>query len=137
MLDILSVKAANEDELLAEMERIPENLSALYADRMNKITDKKFAKKILQWLVTCRRPLTLDSLRGVDIIGRYVGSEGRFDLDRDQPPEGLGKDRSGIWERSIRGLSARKPIAADRDSPGQDCPPSPHDSVTVFARRRN
>ncbi|KAK6448633.1 hypothetical protein FP744_10004883 [Trichoderma asperellum] len=95
MLDILSVKAANEDELLAEMERIPENLSALYADRMNKITDKKFAKKILQWLVTCRRPLTLDSLRGVDIIGRYVGSEGRFDLDRDQPPEGLGKDRSG------------------------------------------
>lgn len=95
MLEILEKKAGDEDELLAEMEKLPETLTALYADRLENVKDRKFAGRILQWLVACRRPLTVNSLRGVDTICREVLSKKSFNLDIENPPKGLGKDRSG------------------------------------------
>ncbi|KAL6696427.1 ankyrin repeat-containing domain protein [Trichoderma pleuroticola] len=93
-LDILENIAGTEDQLLTEMDNVPENLTELYTDRIEKIKDTKFARKILQWLVTCRRPLTVDSLRGVDIIDRSVGPDERFDLD-ENIRGGLGEDVDG------------------------------------------
>ncbi|GAW25509.1 hypothetical protein SAMD00023353_0800260 [Rosellinia necatrix] len=95
MLDILENKAGNEEDLLAEMEKLPETLTALYADRLKNVKDSQFASRMLQWLVTCRRPLTVDALREVDTISRDVLSKKSFDLDVKNPPRGLGKDRFG------------------------------------------
>ncbi|KAL7809400.1 ankyrin repeat-containing domain protein [Trichoderma aethiopicum] len=77
-----SSTAGTEDDLLREMEILPGTLTELYTDRLLKVGDKNFTRKLLQWLVTCRRPLTVESLRGVDIIDRSVGSEERYDLDK-------------------------------------------------------
>ncbi|KUI70689.1 Serine/threonine-protein phosphatase 6 regulatory ankyrin repeat subunit B [Cytospora mali] len=95
MLDILQNKVGTEDDLLEEMEKLPKTLTTLYADRLKNIPDKKFARRILEWLVICRRPFTVDGLRGVDIIDRAIWPTERFDLDKAKPPKDLGKNSCG------------------------------------------
>lgn len=95
MLGILQGKGDTEDDLLEEMEKLPRTLTALYDNQLKKIPDKKFAGRILEWLVTCRRPLTVDGLRGVDIIDRAIWPRENFDLDKANPPKDRGKNSSG------------------------------------------
>jgi len=78
MLDILEAKVGVEEDMLDLIDRLPAKLSELYAERLNQALDKPFATKIFQWLVTCKRPPTVDMLEGVDTIRRAANHSGEF-----------------------------------------------------------
>lgn len=86
MLDILGNKAGDGDDLLKELEKLPTQLGELYANRLEQIKDRGFAVKIFQWLVTCKRPPTVDGLRVIDTINRTIQRKKNFDINCQNPP---------------------------------------------------
>lgn len=57
-LDVSQINAETMDEPLVEMNKLPDSLSKLYAKQLEKVSNKDFAKRILQCLASCRRPIT-------------------------------------------------------------------------------
>jgi hypothetical protein len=91
MFDILEATAGDEDELLDELTLLPAELGKLYAKRLDEIkpkSNKEFASKIFQWLVTCKRPPKVDGLRGVDVIRKAINTQ-KLELDRKSPPKSM------------------------------------------------
>lgn len=72
MLDILEKKPGDAEDLMAELERLPDNIISIYARRLEEIHDVEFASTIFQWLVTCRRPLTVACLLGVYTVVKQM-----------------------------------------------------------------
>ncbi|KAI9732413.1 MAG: hypothetical protein M1834_001621 [Cirrosporium novae-zelandiae] len=93
MLQILEDKAGDFEDLVAELERLPPNIGKLYEDRLGQIKNVDFAKRIFQWLVTCRRPLTVDALRGANTINKTIQREKSFELQGKDLPLGMDQDR--------------------------------------------
>lgn len=80
MLDILEKKPGDTEDLMAELEKLPDNIISIYARRLEEIHDVEFASTIFQWLVTCRRPLTVACLLGVYTVVKKMKNNGDFAL---------------------------------------------------------
>ena len=72
MLKILDTKSGNDQGVLEELDRLPSGLGELYEQRLKQIEDIHLAKVIFQWLVNCRRLLTVDGLMGAYTITKAI-----------------------------------------------------------------
>ncbi|GAW23063.1 hypothetical protein ANO14919_126130 [Xylariales sp. No.14919] len=76
MLDILERTPGDKEAYKRKLNRLPTGLSGLYAAKLSEIVNfdevTEFVKSILRWLITCRRPPTIETLWGVDAIRSAV-----------------------------------------------------------------
>ncbi|KIX08083.1 uncharacterized protein Z518_02738 [Rhinocladiella mackenziei CBS 650.93] len=101
MLDILENKAADDVDIVRELDFLPTKPGKVYEVVLNKIDDRKFAQRIFQWLVTCRRPLTVDGLWEVHTLRNAIQRKQSFELQpRDIQP---GTDRSRFRRFLLKG----------------------------------
>ena len=82
MLTILENKGGENEEILAQMEQLPTDIEKLYEQRLKQIADEPFAMKMFQWLVTCRRPLTIHGLLDAYKVDRAVQRAQSFDPEK-------------------------------------------------------
>ncbi|TEY41047.1 hypothetical protein BOTCAL_0405g00050 [Botryotinia calthae] len=80
MLDILERVPGNENLLLEELKKLPNDLAELYANLLGEIKSPDLAIKAFRWLVTCKTPPTVDGLYGVYTISG--GQENNIGTER-------------------------------------------------------
>ncbi|CAD6441286.1 cb3ba11b-506d-45aa-9e63-7c7903804476 [Sclerotinia trifoliorum] len=80
MLDILEKVPGNENLLLEELKKLPNDLAELYSNLLKEIKSPDLAVKTFRWLVTCKTPPTSDALHGVYKLSG--GPENNISRDR-------------------------------------------------------
>ncbi|KAL3599993.1 hypothetical protein FPOAC2_04222 [Fusarium poae] len=90
MLDILKDAAVeDEQDLLDELDKIPQDLSKIYAETLKKISvdsAKQFVRNILRWIAVCKRPPSLSDLWAVHTIQRTTEFNGGFSYNAKRVP---------------------------------------------------
>ncbi|RGP69897.1 ankyrin repeat-containing [Fusarium longipes] len=71
----IQLNAAVEDEtdLIEELDKIPQDLSKIYAETLKKISvdsSKQFVRNIIRWLAVCKRPPSLSDLWAIHTVQR-------------------------------------------------------------------
>jgi ankyrin repeat protein len=91
VLEFLNDKGVYEDKIEEEVKQLPATLSKLYASFMEKIDAHEVAAWIFKWLVTCKRPPTIDELRAVHAIHKASKESKRLELSQANFPRVLDK----------------------------------------------